>query len=706
MPRQESHFLLRGGVDLVSSQLAPQPGRMWRALNYEPVENGYRRIRGYERFDGRPSPSEARYWILPYTLGAGQPGAPVEATIIGAASGATAVVLALRPALSAEDTPAFVLGDLDGAFVDGEALTASGFAIASAAGPVVASTADSIAEDLSFRAAAAERRRANITAVPGTGAVLGIHAFDNDIYAIRNNAGRTAAVMHRATASGWQAIDLGYRMKFDGGSNAPSPPSRIAGVASGARATVAYVDLRSGAWADGDAAGTLWLRTIDGTFQDGETIQNLAASTGPTTTSTTSTTPAPSSVLGTVDGTATANELAAHGRWEFINENFSAMPGAECMFGVNGQGRAFCWTGRYFRFIETGLSDDDDKPTHLTAQSNHLVLGYPSGSLQISATGDPVDWTAARGAAEIACGQKVLGLVSGVGQGNTLIVGEDRIQVLYGSDATDFNLTDLSARETGGVEWTVQQVGMPLYVDNRGVRAVATADTYGNFQIGSMTTDIQPWIDAQNAEGNTPISSMRLRASDQYRVFFDSGLCVIVYVGRGQPELGFIDYGVAVRCTVTTEDEDRVERVLFGSDDGWVFEAEKGQSFDQRTIPAYVRLPLGNAGDPTHMKRWISADIYADLGSEIQMNISAIFDDGNSPETLGSIDAIRGGGGLWDEVAWDEFYWDSPLNGFNSYPITGFGSNCSILLRSESAIEPEHTLTGITMHWSRRRLKR
>ena len=54
MPRQVSHIALQGGLDLVSSPLFIEPGRMWRCLNYEPVEGGYRRTAGYERFDGRP----------------------------------------------------------------------------------------------------------------------------------------------------------------------------------------------------------------------------------------------------------------------------------------------------------------------------------------------------------------------------------------------------------------------------------------------------------------------------------------------------------------------------------------------------------------------------------------------------------------------------------------------------------------------------
>ena len=65
MARSVEHFLLRGGLDFVSSPLSIDPGRAWRGTNFECVEAGYRRIAGFERFDGRPSPSGATYYVIP-----------------------------------------------------------------------------------------------------------------------------------------------------------------------------------------------------------------------------------------------------------------------------------------------------------------------------------------------------------------------------------------------------------------------------------------------------------------------------------------------------------------------------------------------------------------------------------------------------------------------------------------------------------------
>ena len=51
---------LAGGMNLVRDALSRHkaPGEMSGCMNYEAREEGYRRIDGYERFDGRKSPSD------------------------------------------------------------------------------------------------------------------------------------------------------------------------------------------------------------------------------------------------------------------------------------------------------------------------------------------------------------------------------------------------------------------------------------------------------------------------------------------------------------------------------------------------------------------------------------------------------------------------------------------------------------------------
>jgi hypothetical protein len=58
MVQQTPYFPLGGGLDLITPAIAQKPGSAIGALNYEPASNGYRRVEGYERFDGRTSPTD------------------------------------------------------------------------------------------------------------------------------------------------------------------------------------------------------------------------------------------------------------------------------------------------------------------------------------------------------------------------------------------------------------------------------------------------------------------------------------------------------------------------------------------------------------------------------------------------------------------------------------------------------------------------
>lgn len=50
--------MMRGGLDLVTPPVAMPAGRVVASLNYEPEVAGYKRMPGFERYDGHPSPSD------------------------------------------------------------------------------------------------------------------------------------------------------------------------------------------------------------------------------------------------------------------------------------------------------------------------------------------------------------------------------------------------------------------------------------------------------------------------------------------------------------------------------------------------------------------------------------------------------------------------------------------------------------------------
>ena len=67
---QSTYFPFEGGVNMVDPSLSLEPGELVAADNFEiDIRGRYRRIDGYERFDGQTLPSEITFYRIPFTLG-------------------------------------------------------------------------------------------------------------------------------------------------------------------------------------------------------------------------------------------------------------------------------------------------------------------------------------------------------------------------------------------------------------------------------------------------------------------------------------------------------------------------------------------------------------------------------------------------------------------------------------------------------------
>jgi hypothetical protein len=196
-PVQLDYFEFRGGLDLVTPPLSIKAGMCREAQNYEiGVNGGYRRLDGYERYDGRAAPSEASYTMLPCTI----TGTIVAGnTVTGLASSATGVVIAVEAA-------AVVVTKMTGTFTSSEALRVSGVTQATMTSTPVDEGSSSVDLHWQYLKLAGDSYRTNITVVPGSGDVLGVVYFNGYVYAFRNNAGGTAAVMHKSSAAGWTTV--------------------------------------------------------------------------------------------------------------------------------------------------------------------------------------------------------------------------------------------------------------------------------------------------------------------------------------------------------------------------------------------------------------------------------------------------------------------------------------------------------------------
>lgn len=194
-PISTNYFRLEGGLNLVTPALSVPAGQTIDSQNFVPeVTGGYKRVGGYERFDGRTSPSERDYYVATVALSGV---VAVGNTITGLTSGATAKVIAV------ESATVLAVTRVTGTFV-AESIQVSAVTVGTVSA-VTLSGASTTSLAASYESLTADEYRTDISAVPGSGPIRGVWLYRDDVYAFRDNAGGTACEMYKSTSSGWSA---------------------------------------------------------------------------------------------------------------------------------------------------------------------------------------------------------------------------------------------------------------------------------------------------------------------------------------------------------------------------------------------------------------------------------------------------------------------------------------------------------------------
>lgn len=670
-----------GGLDITTPMLSIAPGSALDAMNYEPgLMGGYKRIDGFERFDGRPAPSAATYVFLE-----GLPVAPIKPgdLVVGATSGATGIAI-----LADQVAGALCVSKTTGTFQRGEQLQVNGIVVGTlTAIPSRRGYRDAMNDAIALNAAA-DLSRADIGPVPGSGPVRGVWMYLGTLYAWRDNAGATACVMYKATAAGWSAIAFAEELAFTN-ANAGVQEGAVISQTGGVSATISRLMLQTGTLASGTNTGRMVITSRTGNFAAG------AATTAITVNG--------SAVAGTitVSGVQKAITMLPGGRFEFVNTNFAGSTATFRMYGCDGMNRAFEFDGTTFAPISTGMAVD--APKFITEHKKKLFLTF-KGSVQYSGDGTPFQWTVLAGAAELGMGDDVTGLA--VQTGDTLaIFTRSTSYQLNGSTSNTFQQLPIS-KEIGALPYTVQVVGKTLGLDDRGVISTDRTQAYGNFVQGTISAKVQPVIDALRTKA---IASAVYRSRGQYRIYAKDGSGVIVgFNDQGLIGITQLQYPVNPTCFASCEDGTGKDVVFFGADNGFVYQADSGSSFDGAPIEAYLRMSSNTLGSPRLRKRFRKAVLSMAATGYASIRFQPEFSDGDPDVGTHRLQtgAATGGGGYWDVSTWDQFFYDARLVSTPEFSIEGTGLNMSLLFYSSSDIDLGHTLQGMQIHYSPRRLAR
>lgn len=651
--------------------------------NYEPgIRGGYARVEGFERFDGRTKPSDASfvYMDLTSTTPANYPS--TGDTVTGGTSGATGRLL-----VDITSAPGSVVGRVTGTFADGETLSGPGGAFGVVSGTPLVRLAPDDTQLKAYQKAASDDLRTLITVVPGEGRILGCVPFNNVVYAWRNKVGGATAGMYRSTAAGWVEVTPNQFINFDGvvSQETATQGGTLTGGTSGATATVDRVVYTGGDVANDDATGYFVLSGITGTFQDNEALTISAVS------------------VGTADGIVQSVALAPGGRYEFRIHNFYGHTNSRRLYGVDGVNKAFEYddSGVYVQ-ITTGMTND--APNHLAVHQKALWLAFPGGSVQASADVNPVSWSVVLGAGEIAVGAEITGFLEEVGEA-MFVMTEKRSYTIIGRRGS-YELDDYNF-ETGSKEWTVQRIGTGIYLDQLSFSQLLASDQYGNFRYNSFSDKVLPLV---NSIRDLAISSCVSRRKNLYRCFFsDTRYLAIGIRGRKITGITTCDLGMPVRCVESLQEgPNGAEMIVFGSDDGYVYEMDSGVSFDGQPIEAFSRIAFHYSRTPTRRKRYRQAaiDISTEGAATLAVSVDYTFASADEPGNPSRDVSADGGGGFWDISDWDEFRWSSGVVSTARFKLEGAGRNVGFLFYHNSDVEMSHSIEGLTLHHSQRRIDR
>lgn len=814
-----------GGLDLVSPPLTIDAGKCISINNYECNSlGGYRRIDGYERFDGHPSPSAQSYYYCPCTFSAT---VTVGQTITGAVSSATGKVLQVESNYLIIDrvTGTFQVENFKVSGVVKGALTilpsANGHPTGLGHATALGLTADDYRQDIS--------------AVAGSGVIRGVCMYKGVAYAFRDNAAGTAVDIWKSTSTGWQKITLFKSLPYkncvtdvlDGviltqknsGATATvkrkvietkynqldleatsitslaislgshtftiesgkayqvgqtvivtavqAPVNYWSGTVtsySGTQLVINMIDkVGSGTYADWTLhaepitlqsdQGRFIVTNITGTWTNNpadkimvgiveiaEVDLDRATITAGNfvigkkyeiktvgTTSFTSIGAASNTVgvqftaTGVGSGTGDAYlisdpvtqiSILQGGNYQFVQYNFSADTDGKKLYGTDSLNRAFEFDGDVYIPINTQVAID--APTTIAAINNQLVLSF-FGTAVFSAVANPHNFvTTSAGFQDLqGFGDTITGMSPIVG-GVLAVSCRDSLWQVSIDAQTNYYKAEIISPDVGSIHYGLMNLGGLYSFDDKGIIKVVSSYVFGGFEHDTISRAIQPVIDRFREK---LVAIAAYKNKNQVRFYANDGTGIIMTMGTSQAYNGtssvthqFSEFTYPINVSYAWNGEDASGRdiVLLGDNNGYVYVANTGSSFDGEPIQAYIRTAFNNVKSPSAIKRFRKLEVeMSTVGySYIRFNPDFSYADPSIATHQLKYEELQGSGGYWDEATWNEFYYDGKIVSQPEIRIQGSGTNIGLVVFSNSAIDLGHNLSGVVLHYTPRKLNR
>ena len=395
-----------------------------------------------------------------------------------------------------------------------------------------------------------------------------------------------------------------------------------------------------------------------------------------------------------------------------MQHNFQADADKKNLYGCDSLNRAFEFDGDVYIPIRTQITID--APTTIAAINGQLALSY-FGTVVFSAVGNPHDFrTTSLGFQDVQeFGDTITGMSAIVG-GVLAVACRDSFWQVSVDTQTSLYKAELISPDIGAIHYGLMNLGSLYSFDDKGIVRIVPSYVFGGFEHDTISRAIQPVIDRFREK---IVATAAYKNKNQVRFYANDGTGIIMTLTSGVTQTGattmgheFSEFTYPVNISYAWSGEDASGRdiVLLGDEDGYVYVANTGSSFDGEPIQAYIRTAFNNVKSPSAIKRFRKLEVeLSSVGySEIRFNPDFSYADPSVATHLMNYQEVQGAGGYWDEATWNTFYYDGKIVSQPEIRIQGSGTNIGLVVFSNTAIDLGHNLSGVVLHYTPRKLNR
>ena len=388
---------------------------------------------------------------------------------------------------------------------------------------------------------------------------------------------------------------------------------------------------------------------------------------------------------------------------DYVNHNFLAGTNTYRMYFSDGA-NCMAYYDPWAHNI-TGIPEAESAG-HVIAWQNRIVYSTTGGTLVISGAGKPDDFNSAVvDAAEIGVGDKITGFV--VTASKDLAIYTVRTTFgLSGTTPQDWRLQMIS-QNSGSKPHCQAETDDIFASDDRGISRMSRVAALGGFASETISDDIQPLFRqiAQDASCATTIRSL-----NQMRFFYGNKAIIasrIEYNANGNKGIRYglteasYPLSTTVDCISTEEDANGDEKTYFGSNDGYVYQMDKGTSHNGEEIYVKVTLQFNHFGDPSVKKRFEGIGLEAVLASPTEFNVSYSMDDGQRTYRS-KVANFPDGSSIYGSSEFGMSLFGSRPLSRDRIHLKGTGYNVQFSFSRITAFDAQASLTGYTIRYRER----